>query len=190
MCSCREKDATLCNMYLFQLLFFADLLCEIAFHIIFSNNYYYFVFIFVLYYCYTYDQLKYRYLKIFHSLHFQFYRCVFVAQYECFRVLLKRRDGPHVIDAFLDGLVQSEGLVRSRDQYHDLNERIVNTVFNIFNIYCEVLAVINRGVLNCNKLNDPSYKTSFKVNPLKKNNLIKLFDYASHSQGTHIVLHG
>jgi len=69
-------------------------------------------------YIYIYTQ---TYFEIFHSLHFQFHRSILVAQNQCFRMLLKRRNGPHMIDTFFDGFVQSERLVRPRDQYHDLS---------------------------------------------------------------------
>lgn len=60
------------------------------------------------------------YFEIFHSLHFQFHRGVLVTQYNRFRMLLKCRDGPHVIDTFFDGFVQSKSFVWSCDQYHHL----------------------------------------------------------------------
>ena len=57
-------------------------------------------------------------LEVLNSAHLKLHSGVLVAHKQSSRVHLKRADSPHVVNAFLNGHVQSIGLVGSRDQNH------------------------------------------------------------------------
>lgn len=59
-------------------------------------------------------------LEVLDSLHLELQRSILVTDKDGARVLLKRRNSPHVIDALFNGHVQGIGLVRTGNQNHHL----------------------------------------------------------------------
>lgn len=66
-----------------------------------------------------------NYLEVFDSFHAQLKRSVLVADHDRARMLLERADGPHMVDAFLDGFVESERLVGARYKNHYLQSNLL-----------------------------------------------------------------